>query len=485
MSSPQQAVNIAFICDENYALCTGVAIYSLIKNKRPDSIYRIFILCIGVNAETAAQFHSLNSETVSISVINDSLPERYDAQVKSGWHVSPSALFKFNLPEIFPTLDKVLYLDGDILVQQDITQLYDQDISDYYAAVVKDKKALTFQGDFRKRLNIRHDAYFNSGVMLLNLSLMRRHDMTNQLIRYRETGINYFMDQDALNVIFRENVLYLSLLYNLIFSSVRDDSFSDTCAYYELADIKDKEDLFNRAYILHFSSPDKPWVYYDIPCADKWFSYYIASPFAAFQLERRSLAESIKQNPQSTNIQNRVVAPNSNHRFHMSTEPKLSVIIPVYNAGKYLEKCLNSIQKQTFLAFEVICIDDGSTDGSPAILKRFAKTDSRFQIISQRQQYAGVARNVGIQQARGEYIVFLDADDWFASTALEEFYARAVGTKADVIISTAYTVDARTGEKLLARWCLREQFLPKTKVFHAHDIPVYIYNISSGNPWAK
>lgn len=86
---------------------------------------------------------------------------------------------------------------------------------------------------------------------------------------------------------------------------------------------------------------------------------------------------------------------------------KVSVIVPVYNAEKYLKKCLDSILMQTLSEFEVICINDGSTDQSEKILQHYVKTDERIQVIEQENQGVSAARNRGIERAQGEYITLL------------------------------------------------------------------------------
>lgn len=101
---------------------------------------------------------------------------------------------------------------------------------------------------------------------------------------------------------------------------------------------------------------------------------------------------------------------------------KVSIIIPVYNAEKYLGKCLESLLSQTLQEMEIICVDDGSSDGSPEILKRFQERDGRVRILTQENQYAGAARNNGMKEAQGEYLLFLDADDFFENTLLEKVY---------------------------------------------------------------
>ena len=102
---------------------------------------------------------------------------------------------------------------------------------------------------------------------------------------------------------------------------------------------------------------------------------------------------------------------------------KFSIIIPAYHAEHTLEKCLDSVQQQTYPDFEAIIIDDGSKDGTSLIGKHFAQTDLRFQYIYQENQGVSVARNHGLRIAKGEFVVFLDSDDQYAPKYLQEFDA--------------------------------------------------------------
>lgn len=115
-------------------------------------------------------------------------------------------------------------------------------------------------------------------------------------------------------------------------------------------------------------------------------------------------------------------------------EVKVSVIVPIYNKAKFLPKALESLQKQTLKEVEFICVNDGSTDNSLDILKEYAKDDYRIKIVDQRNQSCGVARNNGIKIARGEYIAFLDPDDWFEPEALEELYNKSKKQNCDLMV---------------------------------------------------
>ena len=92
---------------------------------------------------------------------------------------------------------------------------------------------------------------------------------------------------------------------------------------------------------------------------------------------------------------------------------KISVVLPVYNVANYLRKCLDSLVNQTFEDFEVICVNDGSTDLSAQILEHFAQKDHRIYILSQTNQGVGIARNNGMNAATGKYLAFMDPDDYY------------------------------------------------------------------------
>lgn len=114
--------------------------------------------------------------------------------------------------------------------------------------------------------------------------------------------------------------------------------------------------------------------------------------------------------------------------------PKVSVIIPVYNTELYLRNCLDCILNQTLADIEIICIDDGSDDGSLEILAEYKKLDRRLQFISQKNLGVSVARNVGLSLASGEYVYFIDSDDILLATALEEFSAYCDNEKLDILL---------------------------------------------------
>lgn len=127
--------------------------------------------------------------------------------------------------------------------------------------------------------------------------------------------------------------------------------------------------------------------------------------------------------------------------------PAISVIMPIYNVEPYLRECLDSILAQTFRDFEVLAVDDGSTDSSGAILDEYAAKDSRVKPIHQANAGAAAARNNGMAQAQGKYLMFLDSDDFFEPDMLEKMYQKAEETNADIVSCTFTQFDAMNGEE--------------------------------------
>lgn len=114
-------------------------------------------------------------------------------------------------------------------------------------------------------------------------------------------------------------------------------------------------------------------------------------------------------------------------------KPLVSVIIPFYNCEKYLDSCIKSLRAQTFGAYEILFIDDGSTDGSADIVRAYSATDSRVLLISQANAGVSAARNNGLALARGDYVLFVDADDHLHPQLMEKCYACASANDADMV----------------------------------------------------
>jgi len=165
--------------------------------------------------------------------------------------------------------------------------------------------------------------------------------------------------------------------------------------------------------------------------------------------------------------------------------PKISVIIPVYNTEKYLRECLDSVLNQIFQDFEIICINDGSTDNSLQILNEYAKKDERIKVISQKNKGAGAARNQGLKIAKGEYLAFLDGDDFFEKEFLDKMYHKSKNNDCDIVICSANRYNINTKITEYMPWALRVEKLPEKKVFSYKDMPNNIFNFAQNWNWNK
>lgn len=121
----------------------------------------------------------------------------------------------------------------------------------------------------------------------------------------------------------------------------------------------------------------------------------------------------------------------------------VTIVVPVYNVEKYLDRCIESIVNQTYRNLEIILVDDGSPDRCPQMCDAWAEKDSRIKVIHKENEGQGIARNAGIDQAKGAYICFFDSDDYIANTAIEQAYDTAQEMHAELVIFGMASVDKK------------------------------------------
>ena len=138
----------------------------------------------------------------------------------------------------------------------------------------------------------------------------------------------------------------------------------------------------------------------------------------------------------------------------------ISVIVPIYKVEDYLPKCVESIRNQTHSNLEIILVDDGSPDGCGAICDEFAKKDSRIRVIHKENGGLSDARNVGIEVAKGDYLAFVDSDDWLEPDAFEAMLALAEKYDAKMVCAGRYNEDGATGTQSKGLCPEKEEFVP-------------------------
>lgn len=342
----ENEMNICFAADDGYIVPTAAAIASVCYNSNSKIKYNIFVVMPAgctENAKKAFAYSAQNYSNISVNIIEcdisdlENLHKGDDTRYLSA---TKTALIKFRLPSVFNNLDKILYLDGDIIVKDDLASLFSLDISDYYAAAVRDLPQVLYK-DQKIGSDISGKDYFNSGVMLLNLKKVREDNVEKRLIETKRSYTDYsLMDQNIFNIVFKDAVLQLGLECN--------------ACYVNLLESKDKYDIaqinkiYNRNYknilqffpdikIVHFSSKLKPWYFYDVPFADEWLFYYRKTAFSDIKLQR------ISHTRRDVDIEK---VKNAVNKASSETYDKFSKVIPVVFAGseEYLYYAGTAIQ---------------------------------------------------------------------------------------------------------------------------------------------
>lgn len=163
---------------------------------------------------------------------------------------------------------------------------------------------------------------------------------------------------------------------------------------------------------------------------------------------------------------------------------KVSVIVPVYNAGEYIGQMLESVLGQSMQEIEIICVNDGSTDNSGEIIRSFMDRDSRIMLLEQPNINAGAARNQGLLHARGKYVVFWDADDQFHRRALELMCRKMQRTQADICVCGVCEF-VQGGKMYETDGYLKTDLIPDKDPFNKFDLRDTIFNFGSNMVWNK
>lgn len=274
---------MAFICDRKYVIPTTVAITSLICNKNPDTNYTIYIITVGLSELEIEKFYEFKENNIDIHIIRASI-KKFEGLQKHHY-VTSVCYLKFDLPDLIPHEEKIIYMDSDVIIQKDLTNLFEINIKDYYAAAIRDLPLID------NSLNIKN--YFNSGVVLLNLKLMRENDISSVLLNIAKSKYKLtYQDQDCLNICFDEKVKLLSLIYNYFYSFFLQYRKTYTIEYINKCfgtNYSSYDDIKKDSYIIHLVGYDKPWDYSYNILTNEWDEYFKKSPFKFHKLKRKSM----------------------------------------------------------------------------------------------------------------------------------------------------------------------------------------------------
>lgn len=278
------SVPLVYITDDGYVLPTAVSITSAALNKAPDTVYDIYVIGYQLSNGLDEAFTLLNAPGVRIHFLAYQT-DRALENITSDAYVTSTALLKFKIPDLLPELNKVIYIDGDTLVQKDLTALYETPLDGKAVGAVKDHACIELFHD-----NMNLPTYFNSGVLLMDLAVWRRQNLGAQMMTYKQThdGLHY-MDQDVFNLVLEDAYQKLPVIYNAMMPNFRGYAvpMPDLNAFYG-TDFTDYADILNKAAIIHITNTYKPWLYKDVYLSDMWLAYLKQSPFRDIQLSLRS-----------------------------------------------------------------------------------------------------------------------------------------------------------------------------------------------------
>lgn len=165
--------------------------------------------------------------------------------------------------------------------------------------------------------------------------------------------------------------------------------------------------------------------------------------------------------------------------------PIVSVIVPTFNCNHFISQCFDSLLSQALKDFELIVVDDGSTDGTYELAQQYAAEHENVFVYQQNHAFAGAARNLGLSKATGKYVLFLDGDDYFEPTLLEKAYARITETDADICCFKARSLNNETGEISDIKHSCRTELCPTSSTFNRMSNARYLYCFTTPAPWTK
>ncbi|PKN51810.1 MAG: hypothetical protein CVU55_10210 [Deltaproteobacteria bacterium HGW-Deltaproteobacteria-13] len=284
----QTRIPIALATDENYAMPTAVAMTSMLENAAKNTFYDFYILVPNDFPARTAQKMALVKVAYPHCHIHfiDMKDSFSDTLMRLG-HITKPTCYRLLLGEILLQYEKCIYLDSDIIVCTDLTELFSTDLEGYYLGGIKD---IDFNDPFQnhderyKETGLSAQSnYINTGVLLMNLKKIRQDGMTETFLREIKKGY-LFQDQDVLNITCLNKIRHLPVKYNLMNYLFL---FPDRKPYliYPKGEFDEAK---KNPVIIHYAAHLKPWLYYGLKFDAAWYKYFIISVFKSQQLKRRN-----------------------------------------------------------------------------------------------------------------------------------------------------------------------------------------------------
>lgn len=253
------------ICDNNFIMQTCVALMSLYANKKIETEYVISVIMADCDQSAIECIQQMEKDKFAIGIIETSVGQYQ--QIKQLAHVPLASLLKFDICNLVSQYDKLLYLDGDIIVRQDLSNLYDTYLGENYVAGVAHSIGI-----------LTGEKKLNGGVLLFNARKIREEKLRDVFIQTRQAlGDRKSMDQETFHVVFANKKCYLSPNYNVMLDKIDYEkkyySMQAYNTFYETT-YRSRSDVINKAVIIHFTGSLKPWKYTFATCAGEWHQYY-------------------------------------------------------------------------------------------------------------------------------------------------------------------------------------------------------------------
>ena len=450
----ERNIPVAFSTDANYLPYVAVTINSLVANTTSGNL-DVFILHSGIPQKKRSTFLAGFKDKKKVAVrfidVADAVAATGLSEFRQKRYLSVSACYRLFLPDVLTAYDKIIYLDVDTTVCRDLGDLYSVDLGrNLFGAaidIVNSSDKSEYSEWARGHGFVEWDKYVNTGVLLLNLSAFRKAVLLDKLLPIAVEASKWFCDQDALNFVCKGRVQILDPRWNV--------QVGDYCIRRQIAITGDE------AYVYHFTGNRKPWSNPEHMMACHWWRHVGDD---GITLWRRAFGV----DDETTSGEGIAV----------------SVVVPVYNAVSYLSEMLVSLSAQTLRNIEIICVDDGSTDGSAAILAEFAVRDPRIKIVTQENSGGAIARNRGIEEAKGRWLFFADADDFCRPDMLAEMVVEGETTSSEVVVAGRITINCRQ-----FGYCC-ESIVPESYLRHEQPVNCQTdgINVFSGigfAPWNK
>lgn len=274
-------IPIVFISDDNFIMQTCVALTSLLESRNQGTWYDIHVILADCAEEVERVFswYPEHYKDISLEICPITM-ERY-VEIKQISHVTSAGLLKFDICELLPMYDKIIYIDGDVIVKDDMTTLYQIDLQNYYLGAVLHSFGIV---DGRKLIN--------SGVLLLNAAKMRLDGIRDKLVEKRLLlGDRKSMDQQTFNLLLDGKMKFLPPRYNCMPEKIQYEKkyyrFKEFVSFYSIP-YRNYQDVYRDAAIIHYCGGEKPWKYTWVSNSKAWYMFYLQSPYGKEKLYRKN-----------------------------------------------------------------------------------------------------------------------------------------------------------------------------------------------------